>query len=225
MLCAVHHYVFGRFGVARIGSRREFRLHFDIGITDQLKSGTPANIHVLDQDDYEIDGVRFQGTTLWTDFRLYGAGEARFSRQTAKRSIDDFITIRNGDRQFTPEDSVRLHETSRAWLLTELLTPFHGPTVVVTHHLPATPSIASRYRNDPLNPAFASNLEDVIGTYRPELWVHGHTHVACDPDFYFIWRDPPTDWIGVCAPSSDTHTASARSAASDVFSGSGVFAA
>ncbi|MFQ6005988.1 MAG: hypothetical protein ACE5OQ_10840, partial [Woeseia sp.] len=82
------------------------------------------------------------------------------------------------------EDSVQLHETSRAWLVTELQKTFNGRTVVVTHHLPATPSIASRYRNDPLNPAFASRLEDVIETYRPDLWVHGHTHVACDYEIH-----------------------------------------
>ena len=35
-----------------------------------------------------------------------------------------------------------------------------------------------------MNPAFASNLEDVIKTYRPELWIHGHTHVACDYEIH-----------------------------------------
>jgi Icc-related predicted phosphoesterase len=158
--------------------------HFDIGITEQLKSSAPANIHVLDQDAYEIEGVRFLGTTLWTDFKLYGEGEAWFSRREAKRSIDDFRSIRNGARPFTPEDSVRLHEMSRAWLVGELQKEVNGRTVIVTHHLPATPSIAGRYRNDPLNPAFASSLEDIIERYQPELWIHGHTHVACDYEIY-----------------------------------------
>lgn len=156
----------------------------DIGITEELKSAAPAGIHVLDENAIEIDGVRFLGTTLWTDFRLCGEGEAWFARQRAKRLIHDFTSIRNGDRRFTPEDSVRLHESGRAWLVDELRKGFDGPTVVVTHHLPATPSIANRYRNDPLNPAFASRLEDVIETYRPELWIHGHTHVACDYEIH-----------------------------------------
>lgn len=158
--------------------------HHDIGITDQLKSGTPENIQVLDHDDYEIDGVRFLGTTLWTDFRLYGEGEAWFSRQKAKRSIDDFTAIRNEGRRFRPEDSVQLHEASKAWLVSELRNRFQGSTVIVTHHLPATPSIASQYRNDPLNPAFASHVEVVIEKYQPDLWIHGHTHVACDYEIY-----------------------------------------
>lgn len=109
----------------------------------QTSSFSPANIRVLDNDSCEFDNVRFLGTTLWTDFRLNGEGEAWFARQSAKRSIDDFTTIRNGDRRFTPEDSVGLHEISRAWLVDEMQKTFNGPTVVVTYHLPATPSIAS----------------------------------------------------------------------------------
>ena len=58
--------------------------------------------------------------------------------------------------------------------------PFDGPTVVITHHLPALKSIAPRYANDPLNPAFASRLEGVIESYRPTLWIHSHTHDPCD---------------------------------------------
>ena len=85
---------------------------------------------------------------------------------------------------FTPEDSVRLHEASKAWLVAELARAFDGPTVVVTHHLPASPSISRRYVNDPLNPAFASGLEDIIERYRPDLWIHGHTHVPCDYEIF-----------------------------------------
>jgi Icc-related predicted phosphoesterase len=35
-----------------------------------------------------------------------------------------------------------------------------------------------------LNPAFASRLEDVIEKYRPDLWIHGHTHVSCDYELF-----------------------------------------
>ncbi|MGH8800330.1 MAG: metallophosphoesterase family protein, partial [Casimicrobiaceae bacterium] len=34
-------------------------------------------IRVLDDDEVIIDGVRFLGTTLWTDFLLFGDGEER----------------------------------------------------------------------------------------------------------------------------------------------------
>jgi Icc-related predicted phosphoesterase len=156
----------------------------DIGDTDLLAAVAPANVQVLNDDTCEIENVRFLGTTLWTDFRLYGEGESWFSRETARRQINDFTSIRRGGRLFTPEDSVALHETSKAWLVSELEKDFHGPTVVITHHLPASPSIAEKYKNDPLNPAFASRLEGIIEKHQPDLWIHGHTHVACDYEIY-----------------------------------------
>ena len=174
---------FGEKPVVYVPGNHEYYDH-DIGIIDELKSAAPANIHILNRDSYEFDGVRFLGATLWTDFRLYGEGEAWFSRQRAKRSIEDFTAIQNKDRRFTPEDSVRLHESAKTWLVGELQKEFGGSTVVVTHHLPAMPSIASQYKNDALNPAFASRLEDVIETCQPDLWIHGHTHVGCDYEIH-----------------------------------------
>lgn len=174
---------FSRSPVLYIPGNHEFYGH-DIRGADQLSAAAPDNIQVLNDDACEIAGVRFLGSTLWTDFRLYGDGEAWFSRQKARDSIADFTSIRNGDRLFTPEDSVELHEASKAWLVNELQKAFDGRTVVVTHHLPASPSIADDYRNDPLNPAFASRLEDVIEKYQPDRWIHGHTHVACDYEIF-----------------------------------------
>lgn len=156
----------------------------DIRDTDMLSTDSQPYIQILDDDTCVIDGVRFLGTTLWTDFRLYGEGEAWFSRQTAGKLIEDFISIKFDDRLFTPEDSVELHEASKNWLVNELEKEFNGPTVVITHHLPASPSIAEKYKSDPLNPAFASRLEGIIEKYHPELWVHGHTHVARDYEIF-----------------------------------------
>ena len=174
---------FAKVPVIYVPGNHEFYGH-DIALTNELKATAPANIHVLNNDILELDGVRFIGCTLWTDFKLYGDGEAWFARQCAKQLMNDFASIHNGSRRFTPEDSVELHEASKAWLVGELERKFEGPTVVVTHHLPASTSVAKRYANDSLNPAFASRLEDVIEKHRPELWIHGHTHVPCDYELF-----------------------------------------
>ena len=166
-----------------VPGNHEFYDH-DIGLTGELKAAAPANTHVLNNDTLLLDGVRYIGCTLWTDFKLHGEGEARFTRQLAKELIEDFASIKNGKRRFTPEDSVEIHEASKVWLVGELERDFDGPTVVVTHHLPAATSVAKRYANDPLNPVFASRLENVIEKYRPELWIHGHTHVPCDYELF-----------------------------------------
>jgi hypothetical protein len=45
---------------------------------------------VLSDEVLVLDGVRFLGRSLWTDFSLHGEGEAWFARERAKRSMHDF---------------------------------------------------------------------------------------------------------------------------------------
>jgi Icc-related predicted phosphoesterase len=61
-----------------------------------------------------------------------------------------------------------------------MATPFRGPTVVITHHAPHPNSVNSRFVGDPLNPAFVSDLGDLIARHQPDLWLHGHTHCSGD---------------------------------------------
>jgi len=82
----------------------------DVMLFEELIKQSPANIHVLNNDKIVLDGVQFFGSTLWTDFKLHGEGEARFFRQHAKRSMEDFVSIKHCGRTFTPEDSVDLYE-------------------------------------------------------------------------------------------------------------------
>lgn len=127
-------------------------------------------------------GVRFIGATLWTDYRLgnLSLSERNVAKARAAIKILDHKLIWHGERNFTPDDASRLHAASVAYLRTALATPFAGKTVVVTHHLPSARSIAPRYANDPLNPAFASDLDDLVQTSGAALWVHGHTHASAD---------------------------------------------
>jgi Icc-related predicted phosphoesterase len=73
-----------------------------------------------------------------------------------------------------------MHERSRAFLRETLATPHDGPTVVVTHHAPHRGSLHPRYVGSPANPGFVSDLEGLILTGKPELWVHGHVHDSYD---------------------------------------------
>ncbi len=85
---------------------------------------------------------------------------------------------RNGERVFTPDDSVSIHRRSREWLARQLGTPFEGPRVVVSHHLPSWRSVAPAFLRAVSNASFASDLEDLFGPVA--LWVHGHTHHSFD---------------------------------------------
>lgn len=50
-----------------------------------------SRVHLLDDDEIVIDGVRFLGTTLWTDFRLFGDEAANAqARARGQRLLRDF---------------------------------------------------------------------------------------------------------------------------------------
>jgi predicted phosphodiesterase len=137
-----------------------------------------TNIRVLDCGELVLGGVRFLGCTLWTDFALNGEAGRTLAVEKYGGWLVDFRAIAWGDRRFAVDDSIALHRAHRAWLAARLLAPFAGPTVVVTHHPPHPGSIAPKFATHPLNPAFVSNLEDLMG--RARLWIHGHTHCAVD---------------------------------------------
>ena len=57
-------------------------------------------------------------------------------------------------------------------------------TIVVSHHLPSMGSVNEKYRTrngmDSLNAFFVSIMDELIREKQPKLWIHGHTHMACD---------------------------------------------
>jgi predicted phosphodiesterase len=149
---------------------------------ERLCHGT--DVHLLNDRAVVIGGVRFLGTTLWTDFRLFGPGERISAAMAeAKRMLRDFSRIAVSESTgavFTPEDSALLFERHAGWLESSLATPHDGPTVVITHHAPSPGSIHQRFAGSVLNACFASNLEDLLGDDRVQLWIHGHTHDSFD---------------------------------------------
>jgi len=152
------------------------------GVLDGMRAkAREFGIELLEDSAVMIDGVRFLGATLWTDFEIDGSGAQQMAQamRTARRHMNDYALIQYETRRFTPEDSRRLHLASRSWLQQELATPFAGRTVVVTHHLPHKGSIDPRYNGDALNPGFVSHLPELVGA-PVDLWIHGHTHCSCD---------------------------------------------
>jgi predicted phosphodiesterase len=148
----------------------------------RLSAGT--SVRVLDNGEAIIGGVRFLGTTLWTDFMLFGEGEKRAAAmQEAQRFMRDFSRIRIGEAPFTPEASAALFMQHAAWLANRLAERHAGPTVVITHHAPSPRSIHPRFANSLMNACFVSDAERLIDGSRARLWIHGHTHDSFD---YFL---------------------------------------
>jgi predicted phosphodiesterase len=145
----------------------------------RLCAGTA--VHVLDDEALVLDGVRFLGTTLWTDFMLFGSSDrTAVAIDEAQRKLRDFSRIRIGAGFFTPANSAALFACHAAWLERKLQEPHGGPTVVVTHHAPSPRSIHSRFAGSTLNASFVSDAERLLGGDRAALWIHGHTHDSFD---------------------------------------------
>lgn len=165
-------------------------------------NGAGHTIHLLQAGAAVIrDGVRFVGTTLWSDWRLAGRW---LTDGTADRPADpvayaaarmtDPVTgsrefrgaIRNGDGSvWSPADAMAAHERERAALVAALSVPHEGPTVCLTHH-PAGTAAADAFRGAPgvpwWLPAFYATtvLDDLPDAVRPDLWISGHFHAAHD---------------------------------------------
>ena len=152
------------------------------------EAAADSHVHVLERDEVIVQGLRFLGTTLWTDFALdvsRGTSVEQAMRD-ATRGLNDFsgsILERQPDhaapRRFTPQDAAREHALSRAWLLERLQVASALPTVVVTHHAPSPLSMDPVYEGHDLNPCFYSELEPSFFA-SAALWVHGHTHSSSD---------------------------------------------
>jgi len=139
-----------------------------------------TNTHMLENESILIDTVEFFGCTLWTDFRL--SGNERIARVDAQSVMNDYkrITVSPQYRKLCASDTQLLHIKSRKWLETALKRSSARLKVIITHHAPSMRSISEKYSSDPLNPAFASNLDEFVIRCGANLWVHGHVHESCD---------------------------------------------
>ena len=132
-------------------------------------------VHFLECDSAEIDGVRFLGTTLWTDF----LGEDAAIMDSLQRNMNDYQQITYCGRLLAPRDLATINRSARAWLAAQLASPFAGPTVVVTHHAPLFASWRSS-SNSLFMPGYCNDLSQLMDQYPVALWVHGHVHTSSD---------------------------------------------
>ncbi len=152
----------------------------------QMRAAAAAtpNIHLLDQNSVTIQGVRFIGATLWTDYALHGIDQVDVAIQAASPLMVDYRLIRADTGElFSAADSIALHYRARHWLDEQLrsvtsTSPAAAKTVVVTHHAPHPLSVHSRFAGNAVNPAFVSDLSELMGV--AQLWVHGHAHNGFD---------------------------------------------
>jgi Icc-related predicted phosphoesterase len=138
-------------------------------------------VTVLDNEAVTVGGVRFFGSTLWTDFD--GRSEAAMNAVRRRMGEFFFVKTRSQDEgalaKFRPEDALRAHDAAWSSLLRAVGTGDGTPTVVITHHAPSRQGLNPRFADNGLDAAYASDLDQVIEAFENvPVWVHGHTHVA-----------------------------------------------
>jgi 3',5'-cyclic AMP phosphodiesterase CpdA len=154
-------------------------------VVEAMREATRGTqVHVLEDEVLTLNGVRFLGSTLWTDFKLNGADEAMLQALIdARYRMSDYRTVLfdlpDFYRKLEPEDTMRRHIQSRIWLERQLAVPFDGATVVVTHHAPSRLSLARSDMDEAVTPSYASALETLMSE-RLNLWLHGHIHRSAD---------------------------------------------
>ena len=169
--------------VLYVAGNHEFYGHAMPGLIDDLRraaAGSP--VHVLENDAVTIDGVRFLGCTMWSDFDFDGPERREASMRFCERVVNDYeyITFGPAGRALAARDTRMAHVSSRRWLASRLSQPQDAPTVVVTHHQPLIRMRPPTPQLRAIAGAFATDLTDMMGADRVAVWIYGHTHRVAD---------------------------------------------
>lgn len=139
------------------------------------------NIRILDRDSIVLGGVRILGCTLWTDGTINGMSQkdAAFGLKWAMNDYKKVLFAKEGEAEpylMDPEQTMEINARDRRWLLEELAKPFDGPTLVMTHHLPA-PELFTDEKAEYAEGYGSDMRADILGL-KIDAWVTGHTHDA-----------------------------------------------
>ena len=192
--------------VVQIAGNHEFYDENRVMVLAEIRRAADASpVYFLENDVayFNVRGrrIRILGCTLWTDYELHSdqAHVASIMAEIATKLNDHYVIYEGSRDTFQPNDALRLHRESRSWLESELVKPFDGLTIIITHHAPSERSMTTRHMNSPISPAYASNLDDLVKNSGAALWVHGHTHesfdymigdtrVICNPRGYYAYE-------------------------------------
>jgi predicted phosphohydrolase len=122
-----------------------------------------SNLVILNNTAFELTPeLSIYGTTLWS----------HISNETlVAKHVWDYRKIID----FTPKDASMIHQKARDTFKTLASKEPNRKWVILCHHIPHTSLIHESYNGNPLNEAYASNVEEFCATNVLAV-VHGHTH-------------------------------------------------
>ena len=146
----------------------------------------------LEREVLHWQGVRFVGTTLWSDYDALASRplkkpaanpEAHRLKQRDKafRAANFYLQKMQTQRYEALFDAEAMRAEAllcQQWLRQALQAPHGGPTVVITHFAPSLQSADPRYGISPGTAGFCNALDDLLPGV--DLWLHGHLHCPHD---------------------------------------------
>ena len=170
------------------------------------------NLHIMEKEFIELNGVMFFGATFWTDMNK----EDPVTLQHIKGYMNDYRIIQNSNEvvhykepiyeyledgktnwekgpvsvefrtrpgKFSPELSVEEHKQTMQLLSDAIGSRPDMPWVVVGHHAPSKASVKPRYQGDyHVNGAYSSDLSEFM-LDRPQIKVWTHGHTHDEFDY------------------------------------------
>lgn len=147
------------------GNHEFYHMEYDGALYTMKNMADEFDIHLLDvqygTENLEIDGVKFWGSTLWTDLNR----NDWFARRKVSDSLNDFHVVPG----LTISKAYDLH--------LEMVEKINWDAdVIITHHMPILRE-HSRFPISDITYGFScTDLEDKIYESDVKYWLYGHTH-------------------------------------------------
>lgn len=163
-------------------------------------------IHYLENESIILEGIRFLGCTLWTDFNKiddlksaevitllndyhYISSKKWWesknnNKKDALKFIGETKLSKYTFNEFSPAVAYQKHCDSVRWLDQCLCDDYQGRTVIVSHHAPSYKSLTQSITDEPgfdledyHYVAYASDLDDLIIKHNDKINFWLHGHV------------------------------------------------
>jgi Icc-related predicted phosphoesterase len=161
------------------GNHEYDRQDWDVAHAEIRSLCESAGFRFFDHCDEVIEGVRFLGVTLWSDFDLLGIAERDKAMRSASRYLMSTGTSRAGSA-FRADAVRELGVENYQWLHGRLSDAENAcdKTIVITHFAPSKLSADPRYGLVPATASFCNDYEHLLP--KANLWIHGHLHHCVD---------------------------------------------
>jgi predicted phosphohydrolase len=142
----------------------------DIGkISNPLFEKIRSNVFLINNQTIVYKDVNIICSTLWSHIRPE-------NEWAIKKNLTDFFTITNNGEPLLPVNFNEFHQTCLSFIKGEVSRYEGSKSIVLTHHVPTFSHYPAKYKNSPLNEAFAVELHDYIVDANVKFWLYGHHH-------------------------------------------------